>query len=208
MENIFIGLFVGVIFAYFLVSRLGLLKNKKKTQSQAKVLMESIKTVSKLITVEADFAEIYHYQSKDYKWLETIIGSKKAIILIDAKAHAGFDLSKINMEANTKKKVITLSNFPQPEILSIETDFKYYDKKEGWLNPLTSSDLTDITKEAKQHIINKIPESGVLQKASNRAIETIQLVEKLATTINWKIDYSALLLQEPSQSKKLHQHEN
>lgn len=208
MENIFIGLFVGVIFAYFVVSRLGLLKNKKKTQSQAKVLMESIKTVSKLITVEADFAEIYHYQSKDYKWLETIIGSKKAIILIDAKAHAGFDLSKINMEANTKKKVITLSNFPQPEILSIETDFKYYDKKEGWLNPLTSSDLTDITKEAKQHIINKIPESGVLQKASNRAIETIQLVEKLATTINWKIDYSALLLQEPSQSKKLHQHEN
>ena len=47
-----------------------------------------------------------------------------------------------------------------------------------------------------------------MEKASSRAIETIQLIEKLAATINWKIDYSALLLQEPSSLQKIEKHEN
>lgn len=208
MEYLFIGLLFGLLFAYLIMSRLGMLKKKKYATSQATVLMENIRKVSKFISVEADFAEIYHYQSQNYKWLEKIIGTKKALVLIDAKAHAGFDLSKIKMEANTKNRVITITDFPQPEILSVDTDFKYYDKKEGWLNPITSTDLTEITKEAKQQIIDKIPESGVLQEASNRALETIQVIEQLAETIDWKLDYSALLLQQDKEIKKIESHDS
>ncbi len=203
MDSLFTGLIVGVVFAYFVFSRYATLRKKEKVTAQSVVLMENIKSVSKLITVEADFAEIFHYETDKHKLLNLIIGKKKALLLIDAKAHVGFDLTKIKLESNVNSKVIKITNFPQPELLSIETDFKYYDKKEGWLNPITSSDLTDINREAKQHIIDKIPESGVLKEASEKALETIKLMEKLAETINWKLDYSSLILNAPSTNPKI-----
>lgn len=203
MDSLFTGLIVGVIFAYFVFSRYASLRKKEKVTAQSVVLMENIKSVSKLITVEADFAEIYHYETDKHKLLNILIGKKKALLLIDAKAHVGFDLTKIKLESNVNSKVIKITNFPQPELLSIETDFKYYDKKEGWLNPITSSDLTDINKEAKQHIIDKIPGSGILEEASEKALDTVKLMEKLAETINWKLDYSSLVLNNTSANPKI-----
>ena len=121
-----------------------------------------------------------------------LLGKKKALVLIEAKGHVGFDLTKIHMDADTKTRTITLTNFPQPELLTVETDFKYYDKKEGWANPFTATDLTEINREAKQHIVDKIPSSGLLSEAENQALETIKLMETLVGTISWKLDYSAL----------------
>jgi len=87
-----------------------------------------------------------------------------------------------------------LTHFPQPKLLTIETDFKYYDKKEGWLNPFTSTDLTEINKEAKQFIKDKIPNSGLMESAQKEALTAISLMETLAEAIGWKLDYSALQL--------------
>ncbi|WP_121666482.1 DUF4230 domain-containing protein [Mesonia aquimarina] len=192
MELLFLGLFFGALLAYFIFYRLSRNRKKEKEQNQSVVLMEKIRAVCKFITVEGDFSEIYHYQNVKDKWINLFLGSKKALILIEAKAHVGFDLTKLQMNADVDQKTIFLSNFPQPELLTIETDFKYYDKKEGWANPFTTSDLTDINREAKQYIVEKIPNSGLLNEASNQALETVLLIEKLVETINWKLDYSAL----------------
>lgn len=194
MDLLFIGLAVGAIIAYFIFTRFNFNLKKSKTNQQSVVLMDKIRTVCKFITVEGDFSEIYHYENLKDKWLSRIIGKKKALILIEAKAYVGFDLTKIEMKADPKTKIITLTNFPKPELMTVETDFKYYDKKEGWANPFTASDLTEITAEAKQHIVDKVPNSGLLLEASKQALETIHLIETLVETINWKLDYSALTI--------------
>jgi hypothetical protein len=191
MEYLFIGLAVGAIVAYFLFARFGGGK-KEKVSTQSVILMEKIRSVCKFITVEGDFSEIFYYENVKDKWLNLVLGKKKALVLIEAKAHIGFDLTKVKMHADTQNRTIILTNFPQPQLLTIETDFKYYDKREGWANPFTTSDLTEINQEAKKHIVDKIPESGLLNEASKQALETIQLMEKLVETINWKLDYSAL----------------
>ncbi|GAA0872451.1 hypothetical protein GCM10009117_15980 [Gangjinia marincola] len=198
MEFLFIGLAGGGIIAYFLFSSFTRRSKKPKAETQSVILMERIRTVCKFITVEGDFAEIYHYEDVKNKWVNLLLGTKRALVLIDAKAHIGFDLTKIKMDADPKNRVIKLSNFPEPELMTVETDFKYYDKREGWANPFSSSDLTEINREAKQHIIDKIPNSGLLKEASQQALETIQLMEKLVETINWKLDYTALLDQSPN----------
>ena len=200
MELLFIGLAVGAVVAYLIFMRFSFDKRRNRTSRQSVILMEKIRSVCKFITVEGDFSEIYHYENVKEKWLSLILGKKKAIILIEAKAFVGFDLSKIVMTANSKTKTVTLTNFPQPELLTVETDFKYYDKKQGWANPFTASDLTEITNEAKQHIIDKVPESGLLLEASRQALETIHLIETLVETINWELDYSSLELDEPLKS--------
>jgi len=197
MELLLIGLAIGAVVAYFLFARFSLGRKKDRTKTQSVILMEKIRTVCKFITVEGDFSEIYHYENVKDKWLNLVIGKKKALVLIEAKAHVGFDLTKIKMDSDERTKTITLHDFPQPELLTIETDFKYYDKKEGWLNPFTAGDLTEINAEAKKHIVDKIPSSGVMQEATKQALETLQLIEKLVETINWKLNYSALVLEPP-----------
>ncbi len=194
MEYLFIGLAGGAILAYFVFVRFNSERRKKRSHAQSVVLMERIRTVCKLVTVEGDFSEIYHYENLKSKWVNLLLGKKKALVVIEAKAYVGFDLSQLRMESDVQSRTIKLSNFPQPKLLTVETDFKYYDKKDGWANPFTASDLTEINKEAKNHIIEKVPGSGLMEEASKQAMETIQLLEKLVETINWKLDYSDLLL--------------
>ncbi len=201
MEFLFIGLAVGAVVAYFIFARFNREKSKLKTNEQSLVIMDKIKSVCKFITVEGDFSEIYHYENLKEKYLSLLLGKKKAIVLVNAKAHVGFDLSKIRMNSENEKKTIVLTNFPQPELLTVETDFKYYDKREGWANPFTTSDLTDINRDAKNYIVEKIPQSGLLDQARKEALDTILLMEKIVETIGWKLDYTALTLEDRKQAK-------
>ncbi|PRX41561.1 DUF4230 domain-containing protein [Salegentibacter salegens] len=201
MEFLFIGLAVGAVLAYFIFARFNKEKSKLKTNEQSLVIMDKIRSVCKFITVEGDFSEVYHYENLKEKYLSLLLGKKKAIVLVNAKAHVGFDLSKVRMNSENEKRTIVLTNFPQPELLTVETDFKYYDKREGWANPFTTSDLTDINRDAKNYIVDKIPQSGLLDQARKEALDTILLMEKIVETIGWKLDYTALTLEDKNQAK-------
>lgn len=203
MELLFIGLAVGAVAAFFIFKLFGNFGKKEDRNKQSVVLMEKIRSVCKFITVEGDFSEIYHYQNVKDKIANFLLGKKKAIILVNAKAHIGFDLSKIKMSSDPDNKIIKLTNFPQPEVLSIETDFNYYDKYEGWANSFTSDDLTEANRSAKQHIVDKIPESGLMKAAQQEALGAIQMMEGLAATIGWKLDYDELVIKGTSEFKKL-----
>ena len=191
MELIILGLVIGLGVSYVISQRFSLSKKKNLVEKQSVILLDKIKKVSKLITVEGDFSEIYHHENtKENFW--GFSSKKKAIVLIQAKAHIGFDFRKIKLEANTKNKEIVLSDFPQPEVVSIECDIKFYDIKNGYLNKFNTEDLSTLNKEAKEHVLSKIPESNLIQLANKEALEAILLMENLVETIGWKLDYTAL----------------
>lgn len=202
MEALF-GLLVGAIITYLVMLYIRQQKIKTRTNEQSTILLEKIRRVWKLITVEGDFAEIYHYENVRERFLSMITSKKKAIILINARVHIGYDLSKIKMEADNEKRVIRLSEFPQPEVLSLETDFKYYDKKEGLFNKFDSTDLTELNVKAKDYILDKIPESGLLETARNEALEAVLVMQNIVETIGWSLDYQDLLLSETAKNKLL-----
>lgn len=192
----FLGIIIGVLVSLGVVTYFKSIKKKQLVNSQSVLLLEKIKTVCKFITVEGDFAEIYHYEDVKERFLKMISSRKKALLVINAKAHIGYDLSKIKLKADNANKKIFLEHFPQPEILSIETDLNYYDKSEGYFNKFDATDLTGLHQEAKQHIQEKIPESGLIQIAQKEALETISIMETIVETIGWKLDYSALKIEE------------
>lgn len=200
MEAI-LGLFLGAIITYWVLKYVKIQNNKDKTNAQSVILMEKMRKVWKLITVEGEFAEIYHYENTKERFLSMITSKKKAVILINAKAHIGFDLSKIKMEAINEKKVVKLTEFPKPEVLSLETDLKYYDKKDGFFNKFDSTDLTELNAKAKEHVMLKIPESGLLETAKNEALEAVLMIQNIVETIGWTLDYQDLLLSEVNKSK-------
>lgn len=196
-----LGIIIGILVTLGVVTYLRSLKKKQLTRSQSVILLEKIKRVYKFITVEGDFAEIYQYEDVKQRFLKLLSSKKKAMIIINAKAYVGFDLSKIEMEADVEKKRIILSSFPKPQVLSIETNLNYYDKRDGYFNKFDATDLTELQVEAKAHIEEKIPESGLFDLAKKEALEAIALIETMVQTIGWQLDYSALSID--NKEKKL-----
>ncbi|WP_282041603.1 DUF4230 domain-containing protein [Winogradskyella flava] len=201
METFFI-ITISILVTLGLVTVYKQWKTKQKTSEQSILLLDKIKRVCKFITVEGDFAEIYHYEDVKEKFLKLISSRKKALVVINAKAYVGFDLNKVRMSSHPKSKTVVLSHFPQPEVLSIESDINYYDKQDGMFNKFEASDLTELHSKAKEHIMDKVPESGLYNVAKLEALEAIQLIENLVQTIGWTLDYSALKI-EAREDKKL-----
>jgi hypothetical protein len=200
------GLFIGlaiVAVVTFCLFRPFSANTNDNSQNQSAVFREKICAVCKFITVVADFAEIYYYQNVKEKIANFLVCKKKAIVLINARAYIGCYLSKIRWAIDTVNTINRLTEFPQQQLLSIEKDFNYYDKSKVWANYFTSDDLTEVIRNAKQHIIDKVPESGLMEQAHREELNTIQLMEGLAETIGWKLDYTALILDKAMDTKKL-----
>jgi predicted SPOUT superfamily RNA methylase MTH1 len=159
---------------------------------QSTVLVEKIKSVYKLISVEGDFAEIYRYEQTKDQLLSLFKTKKKALVIVNARIQIGYDLTKIMMHADEDRKKIILKNFPEPEVLALTPEMEFYDIRNDLFYAFTPDDLTQITKEAKQHLLNKIPESGLMDQARKEALEAVLLIEKIVETIGWKLDYTAL----------------
>jgi len=203
--EVILGIVIGALLSWVSVGYMKSVKKKQLVNTQSTILLDKIKKVCKFITVEGDFAEIYQYEDVKERFLKLISSRKKALVVIKAKAHVGYDLSKIDLKADTEKKKIILKGFPEPEVLSIETNLNYYDKSEGLFNKFEAADLTGLHNEAKIHIQEKIPESGLLEMARREVLETISLIETIVETIGWKLDYSALeISEEKEKQKQLH----
>jgi len=205
MSEIFdtvLGLVLGAIATYWIYTFFKKKQSKQVTLHQSTVLLEKIRSVSKLVSVEGEFAEIYKYENTKERFLSLVSSKKKALIVINAKAQIGYDLKKVQVDSDVDNKRIILTNFPQPEVLSIEPELEFYDIKNGMFNSFSPDDLTTLNNEAKNHIREKIPESGLMETARKEALQAVLLIESIVATIGWKLDYSALKI-EDSEKKLL-----
>ena len=99
-----LGLILGGILVYWLYSLFNKKQSKQLTEKQSTVLLDKIKSVCKLVSVEGDFAEIYHYENTKDGFMSLLSSKKKALIIVKAKAHIGYDLKKLRMNADNEKK--------------------------------------------------------------------------------------------------------
>ena len=199
MSEIFdtvLGLVLGAIATYWVYTFFKKKQSKEVTLHQSTVLLEKIRSVSKLVSVEGEFAEIYKYENTKERFLSLVSSKKKALIVINAKAQIGYDLKKVEITSDVDNKRIILTNFPQPEILSIEPELEFYDIKNGMFNSFSPDDLTTLNNEAKNHIREKIPESGLMETARKEALQAVLLIESIVATIGWELDYSALKIED------------
>ena len=92
-----LGLIIGAILTVGIITYIKYVQSNNLTKSQSLLLLDKIKKVCKFITVEGDFAEIYHYEDVKQRFLKLITSRKKALVIINAKAHVGFDFSEVNL---------------------------------------------------------------------------------------------------------------
>ncbi|GAB4051667.1 DUF4230 domain-containing protein [Spirosoma litoris] len=155
-----------------------------EVQRDSVLLLERIEKVFKVVMAEGYFSEIYNYQDQK-KILYLLNDPKKAMVIAKSKVLVGFDFAKVRFRApdNGEKKLI-IEAFPQPEILSIDTDYKFYDIQAGILNHFSGADYTQILEEAKQAMNDRAMQSD-LPKIANNQIQ--YMMYQLASSMGWQL---------------------
>jgi len=155
-----------------------------KSQESSDVILERVKKVAKLITVEGYFSEVYDY--KDYWGYDFSIFRKKALVRVRAKVSVGYDMDQLKIEALPESKTILVSQMPEPEILSIDHDLDYYDISEGTFNSFTEADYNKINTNAKKYIETKAKESNLIETARKEGNQALELMKFIAESAGWK----------------------
>jgi hypothetical protein len=146
-----IGLFLGAVIM-FLVSKVN---NKPRHENMVKedshTVVESIRKVFKIVFAEGYFNELYNFEETK-KIFGFIPSTKRALVIVKAKVLVGFNFEKCVWETDEANQKIRLVSFPEPEILSIEPDYLYYNFDEGIFNLLGRDDLTRIQANGKKQV--------------------------------------------------------
>lgn len=160
-------------------------KSVEKPQEEASVLLEKVREVLKLTTVEGEFSEVYGYNeySGSFSWL----WDKKALVRVQATVAVGYDLSNVQMEADSAARVLRIGPLPKPQILSVDHTVDYYDVSTGLFQSFSPQDLTWINQQAKKNILAKAQESDLLQKAEEQSNKMFDLIRFIAEAAGWQV---------------------
>ena len=158
---------------------------EKQERVEVEVVLEKVKSVAKLVTVEGYFSEIFDY--KDYYQWDIPILRKKALIRVKARASIGYDLQQITLTSDPDKQQIVLSNLPRPTLLSLEHDLDYYDISEGTFNAFREEDFNTINARAKSYISEVAMSSDLAQIAESRRDEAFEMMRFFAESAGWTL---------------------
>ena len=177
-----IALGIGLAMWYYMKNHMF----KVQQAESSTLVLEKIKTVTKLISVEGQFSELYNYkESYEYDFFNLF--SKKIILRVTAKVSVGYDFEKVNITVDSLTKTVTLNEMPHPEILSIDHDLDYYDISEGTFNSFSVEEYNMINKKAKQLIATKAKNTPLLAEAEKQKTEYIKMMDMALKSGGWQL---------------------
>ena len=170
-------------------------------ETDSTVLIEKVREVCKLVTIEAELSEIYDEKNhRNVTWYlplpTNFTFTKKASIEVAGKVLVGYDLEKVTIEADSASKKIVIKNLPDPEIISIEHDVKYRSLDESFFNEFTPKDFTRINKSAKEVLKQKAIEKHLLEEAKAQGDEVLNVIEFMIKNSGWEVEFRQRLFED------------
>ena len=188
--------FVAILLLVFLGTRYWYTQNSMTVEEESEVLLERINTVTKLITVEGEFSEIYDY--KDYWKYDLSLFRKKALVKISGKVSVGYNLNNIKIESFPDQKRIVISNLPGPTILSVDHKLSYYDITQGSFNSFTPKDYNKINENGKELIRKKAEESILMKTAEDQGVQLLKMMGFMAEQMGWTVEMESIEAKTPT----------
>lgn len=179
------GLVIGGLIAYIFYYQ------KKKTNSitaDSKTLMHNIEKVFKVALAEGTYSDIFDYKSEQGRFFNLLKTKKKALLISEAKVLVGYDFAKVRLNIDEKNQRINILEFPNPEVLAIDPEYKFYDTDSGLFNRLDKEDYSAMVNDAKNRIGQKALESELPRFAAN---QMKSLLTNIDDNTRWKIYYQA-----------------
>lgn len=160
-----LGLVLGGIIAFLVSNKISAAPVVITESSHT--IAESMRKVFKVVSAEGHFNEIYNYEETT-KLFNFIPSKKKALVIVQAKVLVGYDFEKFQWEVDVQNRKVKLLNFPAPEILSTETDYKYYNIEEQFFNLFSKEDLAKIQQNGKRQVIEAAKKSHLPEVAAEQ----------------------------------------
>ncbi len=158
-------------------------------QVTATVLLERIRPVLKLVTVEGEFNELYHHKDS-WNWRYSVPGftEKQAILRVKARVSVGYDMEGMRLTTDEATRTITLLSAPEPMVLSIEHEVDYYDINNGLFNRFSPQELTILNAKARQRVLDQVPESGLFTEAATQRDLMVQTLRTIVESSGWTLE--------------------
>lgn len=153
------------------------------------VLLERIEKVFKVVLAEGYFTEIYdHNTKKDFFGIFKT--NSKALVVAKAKVSVGYDFAKMRFRRDHNTRTLVIEHFADPEIISIDTDYKFYDINQGILNKFDNEDYTAILVEAKKLMQDKA-QASELPEIAQKQVDF--MMQQLCASVGWQLEYEKVL---------------
>lgn len=184
-------LLVGIGLLVFFITRAVYQTEASAEEVSSTVLLERVRPVLKLVTVEGDFTELYTYRNSDaaFDWMKQFSPfQKKAILRVKGRASVGYDLEGMQLEFDEADRTVRLMGMDKPTLLSLEHDVDYYDLEEGTFTTFTAADHSRINAQAKELIRNKVATSGLYQAAEAGRNDMLLTLRAVVENAGWTFD--------------------
>ncbi|MCW5900064.1 MAG: DUF4230 domain-containing protein [Flavobacteriales bacterium] len=155
----------------------------------ASVLIERMRPVLKLVTVEGEFNELYHHKDS-WNWRYSVPGftEKQAILRVKARVSVGYDLDGMRITTDEATRTVTLLAPPEPQVLSIEHEVDYYDISNGIFNRFSPQELTALNTKARQQVLDKVPTSGLFDEADKQRGVMVEALRAIVESAGWTLE--------------------
>ncbi len=157
------------------------------TEVTSSTIINQIKNVSKLVTVEGQISEIYSHKDKKPIPFTWSYSEKKAIVKVEAKVLVGYDLEKMTFLVDEQNKTITITSLPNPEVISIDDNISYYDIENGYFNTFSESDYTNINKKVKEMIRSMANKSDMMGRAEAQGLTILASFRNMMKLADWTL---------------------
>ncbi len=182
------GLFLGIWITRYFYQK----KQKEIVESRSTVLLEKVREVLKLVTIEGNFNQVYNETNiRQATWYlpfpTTMSFEKTAILEVRGKVLVGYDLEKMKITADSATRTLTLSNLPKAEILAIDHELEYKNLDESWFNSFSAKDYTQLNKNARKFIEDKAVQDKLLEKAEEQGNRVLDVIRFMAESVGWTV---------------------
>ncbi|MCB0637026.1 MAG: DUF4230 domain-containing protein [Lewinella sp.] len=165
-----------------------------QTHTDSTVLLERVREVLQLVTVEGNFTELYHERNIRQVTLYLPIPtnwefSRRAQLEVKGRVLVGYNMENVTIKVDSTRQLITLSNLPTPSILAVESDIIYRDIEESFFNSFSPEDFTQLNKNAKEVLVKKAYESGLLERARDQGNAMFDAITFMANSVGWEVQY-------------------
>lgn len=186
LKNIVIAILLLIIGVLSIkVFTLTLFSKKDNSTVNSTIVVERIQKVMKLVTVEGNYAELMNYH--DFNYIDFPGFRKDALVKVNAKVSVGYNLENMKISTDEKTKTITISAFPKPDIISIDTDIKFENLSSGIFTNFSESELSKLNQLAKDKIRQKALNAELIKQAEEQKKDVLDLIFYMAKQNGYKI---------------------
>jgi hypothetical protein len=112
--------------------------------------------------------------------------NKKALIVAKAKVLIGFNFAKVKTRWQKGIRMMIIEEFAELEILSTDSDYKFYDIDQELFNKFKNEEYTALLADAKQSMQTKAITSELPKIAKK---QEIVMLSQVASSKSWNIDF-------------------